>query len=364
MDRTTYLGSADAKDIASLEPFGCRRAMVYRKAGVPVDNAERHREKFDGNQGPVARGVALEPLIRDRVDALIAPCYEWKVGNIAAMMPPRPASIPDWLRATPDGIVCAAERKQELAAACGVTLNADLSRLLDSPGILEAKTVQRSDFWRIVKQGPREDHIIQTQHQLAATGAGWCLVVYLHADDWRWCYYLIRRDEEWERETYIPAAIQAWSEVTRAQSGINLGDSPDQWEAFLPPRLKEGSKQCRTCDHRQTCWGSEFLRVMGIPVEGDLPSLEGDPEWVAAAAEYVAAKELYDECALLKAEAEERLKVRLGDLPGAEGGGLRVHYKPSVQRRIDTAALKAKHPKLAARFTKEIPVRALRAYQV
>ena len=358
-NRADYLGSSDAKDIVSLPPYGCRRAMVLRKAGVPVDDAEKHAEKFDSDEGPVRRGVELEPLIRDRVNSITGYCEEWRATQ--GWTP----EVPDWLRATPDGYVSVDEDGYpRLLKALRVKDSPRLRTLLALDGLLEAKTVERSIFWGIAKTGPRPDHVLQVQHQLCATGQPWCLIAYLNADGWRWLYFLIERDPEWESESYIPAAIQAWAEITRAKSGIQLGASPDEWEAFLPARLEEGSKQCRGCSHKRTGWGPEYFRVMEIPVEGDLPDLSGDPEWESACRDLIEAKDVYDEAEALKKDAEERIKARLGDLHGAQGSGLKVYYKPSTQKRLDTTALKKALPEVAAQFTKEIPIRALRTYQV
>lgn len=358
-NRSQYLGSADAASIVNLEPYGCRRSMVMRKSGVPVDDAERHRERFDSDEGPVRRGVMLEPLIRERIRDTMTDCREWDESF-------RNGEAPGFLRATPDGLILAQDEdaRGRMIAAMRLPDSPRLRVLLQQVGILEAKTVQTSELWRIRKEGPRPDHVIQVQHQLAATAAPWCLIAYLNADQWRWAYFLIERDPTWERESYIPAAIDAWAQITRAQSGIQLGASPDEWEPFLPARLPEGSKQCRTCDRKRLCWGSEYLRVMEIPVEGDLPSMEGDPAWESAAMDYRAAKEVYDEAEALKEDATARLKEILGDLPGAQGAGLKVYYKPSVQNSLDTKALTKALPEVAAQFTKQITVRALRAYEV
>ena len=366
-NRSQYLGSADAKDIVSLEPYGCRRSMVLRKSGVPVDDAERHREKFDNpmGEGPVLRGVELEPLIRDVVSRRIAPAYKWDTDEGRALIPARDG-IPAWLKGTPDSAMLPLtdEQHARLVAWLRVRDSERLRAITRKPIIREYKTVQRADLWRARKEGPRPDQVIQTQHQLATTDAEACLLIVMNADAWAWSPHLIERDPTWERESYIPAAIDAWAQITRAQSGIQLGASPDEWEPFLPARLPEGSKQCRTCDRKRLCWGSEYLRVMEIPVEGDLPNMEGDPAWESAVIDYRAAKEVYDEAEALKEDATARLKEILGDLPGAQGAGLKVYYKPSVQKRLDTKALTKALPEVAAQFTKEITVRALRAFEV
>lgn len=363
--RSEYLGSGDAASIASIEPYGCRRSLVYKKIGLAPDDADKHAERFGGDEGPVARGIELEPLIRARVERKIGPCQEWRAPAIEMLMPPRPP-LPQWMGATPDGIVGPLSDEQivALAALCRVTLTDEKRRILKQAGILEGKTVQMADFWRIAKEGMRLDHLAQVSHQLAVTAAPWCLVAVLHADNWRWTYHIVFRDEAFERDTYLPAAMEAWAQITRARSGIQLGASPDEWEPFLPARLPEGSKQCRTCDHRRACWGSAYTRVMEIPTDGDAIRMDGNPEWEAAAAELTAANEVLAEAEAMKESATERLKALMGDQPVAEGAGLRIYYKPQVSNRVDTTALKRDLPEIAAKYTKPSTSRPFRAFQV
>lgn len=360
VDRTTYLGSSDAKDLVSLEPWGCRRALVYRKAGVLPDNPREEREREEATEGPMVRGVKLEPVVIAEVAQRLA------VGIVPgkqahAFHPARP-----WLRATPDGMVGALDSaaQDRLAALCRIELTPFQRALLGNPGIVEVKTVQSAELWRVRKTGPREDHVIQTQHQLAASGLAWALLVYLNADQWRWSFYLIPRDEAWERDSYLPACDAAWGQIQRAKVGINPADSPDLWEPFLPARLKEGSKQCRTCAWRKGCWGADYLRVLAIPTDGDAVDMGEDPAWTAAAADLLAAREIEAEAEAIKEDAEERIKALLGDRTVAEGGGVKVYWKPTVQKRLDTKALTKALPEVAAQFTKEVPMRALRVYEV
>ena len=197
MNRSDYLGSSDAKDIVSLEPHGCRRAMVYRKAGVPVDDAERQAVRFSDDEGPVARGIELEEKGRERIRKKIGMAYEWRGLTIATLMPPRPP-VPDWFAASPDGIVGGLndEERARLCRLCKIHDSPKLAALLAQAGICEIKTVMSADLWRMIKAGPRQDFILQTQHQMAATAAQWCLLVIFNADSWRWMYVLLERDPE------------------------------------------------------------------------------------------------------------------------------------------------------------------------
>lgn len=365
MNRADYLGSSDAKDIVSLEPYGCRRSMVFRKAGVPVDDAERQAVRFSDDEGPVARGIELEEKVRGRIRKKIGPCWKWLGPTAAALMPHRPP-VPAWLSATPDGIVGPLDEAEaaSLGALCRITITDKIKALVRSAGLLEAKTVSQGIFWQIAKGGPRPDHVLQVQHQMAATAAPWAVIAYLNADNWKWLYFFIERDEAWERESYLPAAYEVWNQITRAKAGIDLGASPDTWEPFLPARLAEGAKQCRTCSHRRTCWGSAYLRVMEIPVDGDALNMDGDPAWAVAAGDLLAAREILADAEAIKEEAEEKIKAMLGDRTCAEGAGLKVYYKPQTSKRLDTTALKRDLPEIAAKYTKETASRPLRTYSV
>lgn len=370
-DRSKYLGSSDAKDVASIEPYGCRRSMVLRKAGVPVDDAEKQRERFDTDEGPVYRGKILEPVIRAEVARKSrTTIHEWTSPGAASCLEPR-HDLPAWFGATPDGVFPPLNEDQAVQIASmvkGASLEqrvALAARLLRSgPGLLEIKSVDRSILWSVRKSGPRLDHVFQVEHQLIATGAQWAFAAYLEPSGWRYAFFLIWHDAALEKESYLPAAYEAWAQVQRAQSGIDLGASPDEWEAFLPARLKPGSPQCRTCSHRRTCWGQEFARVMEIPTEGDAAQMDGVPEWEAAAADLIAARSMLAEVEEIKEDAEARIKALIGDGHAAEGAGLKVYYKPTTQRRLDTAALKKALPEVAEKYMKDTPIRALRVYPI
>lgn len=368
LDRKKYFGSSDAKDLVSLEPYGCRRAMVMRKAGVAEDDARPGSTVVVDEEEitpQMLRGILLEPLIINRVSldlgVDVTPLSESLTeGSINEGM--------EWLRATPDGVVDISgdEGAQESLLSLlprGTVLPACVT---SEPGLVEAKSVAQAPFWTVKKDGAvRQDHLIQVYHQLAATDKSWAVVVYLHPDSWSWIWFIVLRDKEWERENYIPMVQEAWSQIARAKAGINPARSPDEWEPFLPSRLDGNAKACKTCRRRRTCWGSLYSRVLAEPGEGDPLDLEGDEEW------RVAAKRLVDAKATLKAAEAEKdsatnaIKTIMGeDAIAAKGMGYLVRHKPQSSKRHDSALFKKEQPALAAKYSKPSESRPLNIYEV
>lgn len=330
--RVDYFGSADAKDLLPMPPWGCRRRMVYRKAGVPVDDPLAYAAKFESEEGPIARGRKLEEVmrqeIRDRLqDQTCCRAVEEspQIGEVFA---------PDWLHAHPDGLLTIATSavRDRLMRLLGSADEATGALLMARPGNVELKTVGFQDFFRITKDGPRDFDVVQCMHECASNGGEWCLLVYLNAEFWRYRFFLVRRDSGWERESYIPAAAELWNQCAVAKAAINLADSPDQWEPFLPERLPEGSKACSTCEFAGTCWGQEYLRVSAIN-PGEVERIEGDPTWDEAIRRNLEARALLDDAEFLKEDADAVLKNLMGDRVAVEAGAAKVTYKPQEGAR-------------------------------
>lgn len=337
MERTTrarvdYFGGADARDLIPLPPWGCRRRMVYRKAGVPVDDPLAYAAKFESEEGPIARGRKLEEVmrqeIRDRLQdqgCCVAVAESPQIGEVFA---------PDWLHAHPDGLlnIGTAAVRDRLMRLIGSADEATGALPMAGTGNVELKTCGFQDFFTVTKEGPRDYDVLQTMHECASNGAEWGLLVYLNAEFWRYRFFLVRRDSGWERESYIPAAGELWNLCVAAKSGINLADSPDEWEPFLPARLPEGSKACSTCEFAGGCWGQEYLRVSAIN-PGEVERIDGDPTWEQAIRRNIEARALLDDATFLKEDADAVLRNLMGDRVAVEGGGAKVTYKPQEGAR-------------------------------
>lgn len=362
INRSEYLGSADAKDIVSAEPWGCRRALVYRKTGLYADFLEQQNRVAVEDDQPdfKERGRALEPIIiarvRERLGCKVEPA---PLGINLDRQP----WVPDFLSATPDATVEGLESPEILLPLFGIHKCQADALAVHGPGIVEAKTVMPSIFFQAVREGPRLDHALQVQHQLVSTGANWCLTVYLNADLWRWYYHVTLRDDDFGKNQYVPAAVDMWDQVKRARAGINPADSPDMWERLLPPRLEEGSKQCGSCPFRESCWGSEWDRIAQIPVDSTTASLDDD-EWMEAEGQYLDAKAAASE----NEEALESASARLKEIMRARGllvvrtPRMTISWKPQETLRIDTAALKREHPELAKKYLKPSTSQPFRTY--
>lgn len=367
MKRTEYFGSADAKDLVSLEPYGCRRAMVLRKCEVAKDPVTPVGERFvrEGEviSGPMMRGIELEPLILKRVQelsgCLIENTGQSQVGEVSHR-------LAKWLRATPDSTITRHGLEQQ---ACldellprGVTFP---DALLALPGAVEAKSVDPAIFWDLrKKQAPRSDHVMQVYHQMAGTGAGWGLIVYQNPVSWETLWFLVERDMEWEEQSYLPACEEAWTEIQLAKEHIRPADSWEVWEEFLPDRLDAKSKSCKTCDWRRGCWGSEYSRIAGVAVEDAPTNHEGELDWIEATNDLKEAMEIHSAAEDLKKSAQKRVREIMGDEVAAEGNGVRIYLKPQTRKTLDSRKLREDHPELADEYTRESHSRPMRTYFV
>lgn len=360
--RDEYFGGADAKDIIPLPPWGCRRSFVMRKVGIPVDDPDAYAAKFESNEGPIARGRKLEEPMRDELRERLGSRDAVRVHE-ESMPAVGEVFAPDWLDAHPDAVVDLTDEAvlRRLLALCGITDPEVAERLRGKTIDYEAKTCAASDFFRIAKDGPRDYDVIQCMHEMASNGADACVLHYLNAEYWRQRFFVIFRDPAWEREQYIPAAGDLWALVERAKAAIDLGDSPDVWDAFLPERLPEGSQACDSCPRAGTCWDTEWLRISQLNT-GAVERVSGDPEWDAAARRLLEAKAIADDADMFLQEAQVEVKRLMGDRVAVEGGGVKIYWKPQKSKRVDTTALRRDLPEVAEKYSKESESRPFRVY--
>lgn len=349
--RVDYFGSADAKDVVPLAPWGCRRSFVYRKLDIAPDDPEAHAARFESREGPVTRGRKLEDLMRQEVrERLQHPesCVEYADD----MEPLGPLHREDWLAAHPDGIVrlLDSDVAARFLALVGSRDEAALAAVSKhAVGDLELKTCGFQDFFRVRKSGPRDYDVLQCMHHMAANGAAWTLLVYLNAEHWRWAFFLVLRDEAWERDSYLPATAELWKIVQDAKAQYDPAASPDTWEKALPDRLPEGSDACSSCRFAGLCWDNEWLRVSALADGSKVERVVGDPEWDAAARHHLEVRALYEDAEMLKRDSDATIKRLMGDRTAVEGGGIRVLYKPLAGavfadgNKMATAALALAH---------------------
>jgi len=79
--------------------------------------------------------------------------------------------------------------------------------------------------------------------------------------------------------------------------------------------------------------------------------------WLVA---YAAARNNEKQAKAAKVEAQNHLEAAMGEAETAQVGGVRVTWKESTTRRLDTAALKEAEPEIAERYTVETTSRTFR----
>lgn len=200
---------------------------------------------------------------------------------------------------------------------------ANLDREVRDPergrGILEVKTAgeRRTHEW---EQGVPEYYLIQVQHYLAVTGYQFAYVAVLIGGQ-RYLHRLVERDEEIIRYL-VQIEADFWRLVeTRTPPPMDGSDASAELIARLYPESRP-----------------EKIR---LPADAE-----------ALIAEYEQAK-AEEKAAAARAEAAaNKLKMLLGEAEEGLVGERRVIWRTIESERLDTKALKAAYPDIAAKFIK------------
>lgn len=203
-----------------------------------------------------------------------------------------------------------------------------------SAGLLEIKSTSHflADDW---EDGPPLRALAQTAHYLGVTGLKWAAVAVL-IGGWQFRWFRVERNDTLIADI-LERELEWWHTYVEKHQ--------------MPPIDESDS----TADALKEMW-PEATEGRQIELSMDL-------------------REVWDEYTALKASvaADEkrvkgmrsRLAAHLMDAEYATFGGTPLFsYKSSVQHRIDTDALRDAHPDIAEKFTKEIPVRTMRAVKV
>jgi len=186
--------------------------------------------------------------------------------------------------------------------------------------VFEAKTASAylADDW---EDGIPDAYMLQLQHYMAVTGyKGAYVAVLIGGNTFKWKF--IERDEE-----IIAMLIQLESEF---------------WELVqsnTPPPL-DGSDA-----------SAEFIGAQ-FPSSIPLTKIDLPMEAVALIYQYDAACEQLEYLTDQKQEAENLLKQMLGDNEAGIIADRIITWKTVTQERLDSKAVKAKHPRIYKRFAK------------
>jgi len=190
--------------------------------------------------------------------------------------------------------------------------------------IFEAKTASAylAGDWEDSIPDP---YMLQIQHYLSVTGyMGAYIAVLIGGNSFKWKF--IERDEE-----IISMLIELESEFwERVQTNV-------------PPPLDGSEASSKFISER-------FPR--SIPPKIELPM-----EAAALIQQYDAACEQLEYLTQQKQEAENLLKQMLGEYEGGRIGDRYVTWKTYFQERLDSKAVKVKHPRLYKKFATKKPYR-------
>jgi predicted phage-related endonuclease len=286
MKRTGFIGGSDLGSIVNAPPYGCARKLWYQKRAVEPDYDVPFR-------GHLLRGVKLEPLIVAE--------YVAKTGNKVRR------------RKASRGIA-----GHEMGAMDRVILGD-----ARGPGVLECKSANERAFREMQKSGIPLGYQLQIQ---------W----YMGLSEYRWGAFAILEPSNWRFETFEvdfdPAAFSLMREYVDRFWAMVQGDGE-------PDRLPASDSRCSKCEYRFSCQGEALLGSIDPDAEAsEIPGI------AALAAEYLSLRDVRDDAeAAMEQIKEESLRL-LGDAASATAPGYRIVAKPQVSQRVDTNALKSKHP--------------------
>lgn len=283
-DRLTGIGGSQIADLFSLPPYGCARALMYEKLQIPADYPR------DENAA-MRRGKALE--------AAAAEEYEILTGNKVAEL--------DMLR-----------RKDHPWATVHVDRLVWKGTDLKPFAIAEIKVPGPEMFLRTKREGLNSGYILQCQHGMWVAEHDRCEFILLEAGRWECITFPVMRNEEMI-ESIAAAGDEFWEKRSRGELPEKL---PLTFEKEVNGKTVEvATPQCSRCSWRTTCQGDALIPV------SEQGELQRDDELLPLVEEYVEAKRLEDEAGELVAIARAPLEKAIGERPGVEVPGFRVHFR-------------------------------------
>lgn len=170
-------------------------------------------------------------------------------------------------------------------------------------------------------------------------------------------------------QMFVTDTPRVWFAVLHASHGLRLRiyelERDDDDIAFMRDRCERF-----WFDHVQTATAppvdghdatTEALKEIGADPDADTVDLDADPAVTQALLALPLIKERLARVEQEKAAAENAIRAALGGaVAGVSAHAKSVTWKPQVQNRVDTAALRERLPRVAARFTTTTEIRVLR----
>lgn len=299
MWRRGGLGASDVAAVLGISPWASPYTMFLDKTG----------QREDEDTEAMEAGRMLEPAI--------GPWFEQRTGLVVMgeqMWCTHPEH--EWARATLDGIVCESPE----------------STFADALGGLEIKTT--SDPIAKWDEGIPAMYQAQAQWQMFVTGMERTWFAVLHAN-----FGLKLRTYELERDDIdIKLLLERCSKFWF-----------DHVVARVPPEVD---------GHDAT---TEALKSLDADPDEDVVNLDADPLVMIAIAQRGATKLRIKRAKAELAEYENRIRAALGTATvGKSALAKSVTWKAQDETRIDPDALRARLPRVAARFSNTSTIRVLR----
>lgn len=309
-ERRRGIGGSDVHHVFSEPPYGCARRLWFDKRDTPADYPESESDLM-------RRGKRLEDLAAEE--------YAQKTGRKIETRLAMQSPTHSWARVNIDREIVGDDR---------------------GPGVLEVKT-HGEWLWRKVKyDGLQPAHILQVQHALFVTGYSWGSYAILHPDSWRLLYFDVERDDALIA-TIVDAGERFWRQVEHGP---------------MPDPLPEIDKRCASCPWRRQCRGDGILKAANLPRDDERDPLDRDEDLAPILADYREALAIADDANATVDAIKNAIRARMGARTAIECDVGRVYYRPRVSQRVDTAALKSKHPDIYKAVVRPSESRPLRIY--
>ena len=295
MDRTKHIGGSDLGDIFNIAPYGCARRLFYQKAGVQPDYAIR-------SSGAMKRGKKLEALVAEEF-------AEATGRKIRRCKPAR--GLNPW----------------EIG-------NLDFEQVGDTgkgPGTLECKTAGEKRFRVFLAEGISTDYRLQNNWYMGLKRYAWGSFAMLEPSLWGF----------------------DWFDISFEQDAFQMSrEAAERWwrnfeQGILADRLHPSDDRCGECAWRYTCQGIFMLENVNNDAAPE--TVEGITE---LGEKLIQIKAVESEAKAAADEIAKQIKDKLGDIATALAPTVRVTYKTSQPRRVDTEALKQKYPEIYAEVAK------------
>jgi predicted phage-related endonuclease len=317
-ERRKGIGGSDHTGIHNVEPWGCRLRVWFEKRNAEPDYMPESTPDMD-------RGTILEPIVAD-LWALETGRKVRRHGKTRNAV-----GLPAWWRFNIDRHIVA---------------NGDDPR---GPGVLEIKCPRSFRFARLArKEAPPDEWMLQVQHYMGGLGWTWGEIAMFNADSWTLRRWYVERDDDLIGKMIV--------EGERFMREVENGPQPPTKDPSYPA--------CKRCQFRDRCHGVDVLTMGDVDAavaEGDLV-LDDSAELDSLIREHDEIAAVGSDAKNMLDDVKDRIKAHLGGPKRVKCGDRKVYVIESERERLDTKALKTRHPDLAKQLTTISKSTSVRVY--